>query len=79
MTDRKKSGVAFWATVVVVASLAYPLSAGPFALACRLAGRPHLLYTASCYIYGPLVCTVDHGPDWLQGMFNAYMECWDGP
>jgi hypothetical protein len=32
MTSRKKPGVAFWATVVVVAVLvAYPLSMGPIA------------------------------------------------
>jgi hypothetical protein len=35
MTDRKKPGVAFWATVVVVLLL-YPLSFGP---ACWLASR----------------------------------------
>ena len=29
--DRKKPGVAFWATVVVVAVLAYPLSLPPMA------------------------------------------------
>jgi hypothetical protein len=29
MTDRKKPGMAFWATVVLVAALAYPLSIGP--------------------------------------------------
>ena len=30
MADRKKPGVAFWATVVVVVALiAYPLSMGP--------------------------------------------------
>ena len=29
MTDRKKPGVAFWATVVVVVAVAYPLSAFP--------------------------------------------------
>jgi hypothetical protein len=34
--DRKKPGVAFWGTVVVVALLAYPLSFGP---ACWLAQR----------------------------------------
>jgi hypothetical protein len=37
MTDRKKPGIASWATVVVVAVLVgYPLSFGP---ACRLAGQ----------------------------------------
>jgi hypothetical protein len=29
MTDRKKPGLAFWATLVVVGVLAYPLSFGP--------------------------------------------------
>src|SRR4051812_6264463 len=37
MTDRKKPGVAFWATVVmVVALMAYPLSVGP---ACWISSR----------------------------------------
>src|SRR5262245_53120695 len=38
MTNRKKPGVAFWATVVVVVALvAYPMSFGP---ACWLAATP---------------------------------------
>src|SRR5690348_15603930 len=36
MTDRKKAGVAFWATVAVVALLLYPLSFGP---ACWITSR----------------------------------------
>jgi hypothetical protein len=36
MTDRKKPGVAFWATVVVVVLLAYPISFGP---ACWIYSR----------------------------------------
>src|SRR5262245_38714898 len=40
MTDRKKPGVAFWATVVVVVMLvAYPLSFGP---ACWVAPRTQI-------------------------------------
>lgn len=39
MTDRKKTGVKFWATVVVAAVLVtYPLSWGP---ACWIATRTH--------------------------------------
>src|SRR5690242_19249125 len=34
MTSRKKPGVAFWATVVMVALLAYPLSMGPVCWIC---------------------------------------------
>ncbi len=37
MTDRKKLGVAFWASVVLVVVLAYPLSIGP---AGWMASRP---------------------------------------
>ena len=36
MTDRKKPGAAFWATVVVVVVLIYPLSFGP---ACWISSR----------------------------------------
>jgi hypothetical protein len=35
-TDRKKPGVAFWATLVLIAGLvAFPLSAGPASWACE--------------------------------------------
>jgi hypothetical protein len=36
-SDRKKPGVAFWGTVVLVVALAYPLSFGP---ACWLTAQP---------------------------------------
>jgi hypothetical protein len=36
MTERKRPGVVFWATVVVVCLLAYPLSFGP---ACWITSR----------------------------------------
>ena len=34
--ERKRPGVAFWSTIVVVVALAYPLSAGP---ACWVSSR----------------------------------------
>ena len=52
-TDRKKPGVTFWATVVVVAGMvAYPLSFGP---ACWLTSRTGLGTHALPTVYRPLV------------------------
>jgi hypothetical protein len=53
MTDRKKPGVAFWATVVlVVALLGYLLSFGP---ACLLVNQKRVEITTVARIYRPLV------------------------
>jgi hypothetical protein len=66
MTSHKKPGVAFWATVVVVAVLvAYPLSMG---MAYRmliwsspgdLESRGWRAYRA---VYAPIIWVYDHGP-----------------
>jgi hypothetical protein len=53
--DRKKPGVAFWATVVLVVALAYPLSFGP---ACWLASRTGIGIKALRTIYRPIVTSV---------------------
>ena len=52
MTSRKKPGVAFWATVVVVVVLMYPISFGP---ACWLANRGRIPMKPVAIVYGPLV------------------------
>jgi len=51
MTDRKKPGVAFWATVVVVVVLAYPLSFGP---ACWITSRTNVGAEAVPVLFQPL-------------------------
>jgi hypothetical protein len=51
MTDRKKPGVAFWATVVVVAVLLYPISFGP---ACWITSRTNMGASAIPAVYRPL-------------------------
>ena len=61
MTDPKKPGVAFWATVVVVTVLVgYPLSLGP---ACWISSYsdfgPQFIPT----LYRPLVWTFGHAPE----------------
>ena len=54
MTSRKKSGLAFWATVVVVVGLVlYPLSFGP---ACWITSRTDFGWRAVPTLYYPL-CT----------------------
>ena len=63
MTDRKKPGLAFWATVVVVLALVvYPLSFGP---ACWTAVRGWLPAPAEHALrefYMPIRRLARHGP-----------------
>jgi hypothetical protein len=66
MTDRKKSGVAFWATVVVVVLVAYPLSLGP---ACWISSRLGWGATMVSLIYEPLVFD---SPAFARPVAHAY-------
>ncbi len=53
MTDRRKPGVAFWATVVLVATLVvYPLSFGP---ASWISSRVTILVPAVEIAYLPIL------------------------
>src|SRR5262245_4621476 len=66
MTSRKKPGVAFWATVVVVVVLlAYPLSMGPACWIFWQPGDPPRLGRTLQWTYRPLEWPVEHGPLWL--------------
>jgi hypothetical protein len=70
VTSRKKPGIAFWATVVVVAVLVgYPLSFGP---ACWIATRTGAGYTAVCIIYWPLARLCQNSPRFVWTMTRAY-------
>lgn len=52
MTDRKKPGVPFWATVAAVGLVLYVASFGP---ACWLTSRMHFETSAIGVIYRPIV------------------------
>ena len=56
--DRTKPGVPFWATVVVVVALLYPISFGP---ACWLASRTGIGASALPAIYRPVISTMNPG------------------
>jgi hypothetical protein len=60
MTDRKKPGVAFWATVVVVVALAYPLSFGPACWIISRARQWNVLWAAANLIYSPVLQVWNH-------------------
>ncbi len=52
MTDRKKPGVAFWATVAMVGLVLYVASFGP---ACWLVGRGFISSSAASFFYRPVL------------------------
>jgi hypothetical protein len=79
MTDRKKPGVAFWATVVVVVALvAYPLSFGP---ACWITSRLNRGADLVPVVYRPITwamvaqpqtdATIDRVIMWYAGVGAA--------
>src|SRR4029453_18637396 len=66
--DRKKPGVAFWATVVVVVALvAYPLSFGP---ACWISSRVQPSGNVVSVIYKPVILAWLRGPPPVEQVLN---------
>ena len=65
MTPRKKPGMVFWATVVVVClPLLYVASFGP---ACWAVGRGVLSAEYAAVVYRPIVVATYKGPAWAAG------------
>jgi hypothetical protein len=68
-SNRKKPGVAFWGTVVVVVMLAYPLSFGP---ACWYANGHAGAMPAFKAFYWPIGWTAVNSPSWPNRMIRKY-------
>ena len=75
MTDRKKPGVAFWATVALVAVLLYVASFGP---ACWLRDQGRIPKLATALFYRPLIRAMFDGPRPVRRMLRKYAE-WGAP
>jgi len=78
--SRKKPGVAFWATMVVVALVGYALSFGPACwliespLQCMTNGRA-VAIEAVASIYQPLVALSVDGPKYISKPICWYAGC----
>src|SRR6266478_6093011 len=79
-TDRKKPGVTFWATLVVVALVLYVLSFGP---ACWLCAHDVLPVRATSIAYWPLLVEArreflgDKPARWMPVLW--WTSVWDRP
>lgn len=60
MSEQKKPGFGFWATVVATVLVLYPLSFGP---ACWIVSRYVGMSEVLSIVYRPLVCVVVEFPD----------------
>ncbi len=72
MTSGKKPGIAFWATVVLVLVLAYPLSFGP---ACWITSRAEWLQPAFEYAFWPLVWAANRTTPASWDLLRPYATC----
>jgi hypothetical protein len=75
-SDRKKPGVAFWATVSLVAMLAYPLSVGPAEWLRHHGWIPESMWDAIGTFYGPLAWIYANGPQPLRDVVDWYGHLW---
>jgi hypothetical protein len=75
-SDRKKPGVAFWATVVLVVALgAYPLSWGP---ACWVSSRLDAGCSCLPLVYRPMIWAMARN-DRVAAALNRYAELGAAP
>jgi hypothetical protein len=79
MTDRKKPGVAFWATVgLVVVLLGYPLSIGAVDLLLDRLGWPGPSNKVMAYFYEPVNMALRVLPEQYEEYFGAWDSWWRG-
>jgi hypothetical protein len=73
MTDCKKPGLAFWATVVLVA-VAYPLSYGPVGWICERPNCPEWFQEGAVYVYYPLGWLSLFAPQPVLDIWDRYVH-----
>jgi hypothetical protein len=83
MTDRKKPGVAFWATVAAIVLVLYPLSYGPACwginvMAKRRWLRPDTdwIRQAIFVVYFPVRRLHSDGPEPIERAIDWYAHLW---
>jgi hypothetical protein len=80
MNDSKKSGVAFWASVVVVVLMLYVLSVGPLLwIDEKTAGQtvlPEWAVAPINMLYTPLALGAKSGPPIIRAPLRWYMRLW---
>jgi hypothetical protein len=80
VTTRKKPGVAFWATVVLVVVLfaAYPLAIGPLQWLDEQDMLPAWTDTPIKVMYTPIDWIIQHS-ETAHKVFEWYIDLWLGP
>jgi len=73
-SDRKKPGVAFWATVVVVLVALYVASCGPVHCLYRKCGHPQLLGETIYAFYFPFGFVIQNSPPRIRDRIEKYHE-----
>jgi len=75
--DRKKPGVAFWLTmVVVVLPVLYVVSFGPASWICLQGATPDWYKSAFGLAYAPLLDILAGGPPFLATALLRYLGHW---
>jgi hypothetical protein len=75
VTNRKKPGVAFWASVVVVVGLVvYPLAYGPIGWLCERPNCPQWFARLIDCLYMPLLSLIAHAPTQIQTAWESYVH-----
>ncbi len=74
--NRKRPGAGFWATIILAALVAYPLSIGPVAWLDMKLDSPKWLETIGTVVYAPLFYSVDHGPTRVTEFYESYLTWW---
>ena len=76
MTDRKKPGVAFWATVTLVVVVLYVASLGPAQWLSSNGWLPRWVDGPLSWVYFPLSWIYFNGPEPIHDMLDWYSDLW---